>query len=481
MADTPDTPTPDTPDTPDTPGNTPDAQTPFDNSREATVTLRQQRGPSVGGDLDTANRSLADAFRLSFRVLQLGMLALAVVYLFSGFQTVEERERGVRTLFGRPISAELEPGFTPSWPYPLGELVRVNVSGPNIDMLDEFWPRLEERDRNLSDADLAGRFRQLAPDRDNSLITADFNLAHLRVSVEYQRSDVVDFISNIYRDGENEEKIVRHALKRAVVHTVAETPIEELLTKNTGGELQTKIQRLAQQTLDEIDSGLTIRRLSLNRVIAPHAVLDSFAQLQQARQDAESSLVQADTQRQTALNQVAGPAAEVLLELIRRYEEANDLGDEEAGASAMEKITAMFRGESIELDGELIDVRIAGEAETMLRDAENRRARLVSRRRSARDLFDAKVEQIAAASPVMVLHADWVEAFNTFVDRDTTEVVLLPPGMRELWLNSDPSIRREIEKQMRLQENLELREQRNRRQMEEALRIDTKMRIMDGG
>ena len=50
--------------------------------------------------MDPANQSLTDALRLSFRLLQVGILALLAVFLFSGFQTVEEGDVGVRTRFG---------------------------------------------------------------------------------------------------------------------------------------------------------------------------------------------------------------------------------------------------------------------------------------------------------------------------------------------------------------------------------------------
>src|SRR5690606_28867146 len=161
-----------------------------------------------------------------------------------------------------------------------------------------------------------------------------------------------------------------------------------------GGELQARIVRHAQETLDRIDSGLRIDTLALDRVTAPHAVLQSFDRLQQSRQDAASVRVQADTHRQSVLNEVAGPAAELMLELIRRYEEATDLGDQEQKAQIYEQIAALVRGDPIELDGETVHVQLSGEAEAILREADNVRARLVSRRRAARDLFLAKQAQI---------------------------------------------------------------------------------------
>ena len=48
--------------------------------------------------MDPANQSLAEALRLSFRVLQVVIVILIALFLFSGFQTVQEGYTGVRTV-----------------------------------------------------------------------------------------------------------------------------------------------------------------------------------------------------------------------------------------------------------------------------------------------------------------------------------------------------------------------------------------------
>src|SRR5690606_28810210 len=128
---------------------------------------------------------------------------------------------------------------------------------------------------------------------------------------------------------------------------------------------------------------LRVSSLTLDRVTAPHAVLQSFDRLQQARQDAASIKVMADTERQTVLNEIAGPAAEVLLELIGRFEQATDLRDEAQKEVIYEQIAALVRGEPIELDGEIVHAELSGEAQSLLSEADNIRSRLVSQRRTA--------------------------------------------------------------------------------------------------
>ena len=62
---------------------------------------------SLRDAMDPANQSLGEALRLSYRVLQLGILALVATFLLSGFQTVQDGSAGVKTLFGAIVG---EPG-----------------------------------------------------------------------------------------------------------------------------------------------------------------------------------------------------------------------------------------------------------------------------------------------------------------------------------------------------------------------------------
>ena len=47
--------------------------------------------------MDPANQSLGEALRLSYRVLQIAIVALVVTFLFSGFQSVRDGATGATT------------------------------------------------------------------------------------------------------------------------------------------------------------------------------------------------------------------------------------------------------------------------------------------------------------------------------------------------------------------------------------------------
>src|SRR5262245_23354980 len=81
--------------------------------RAGSVTLRSSDSgaPDTSAMLDPANQSLADALGMMLRLVQLAMVVLIGLYLFSGLQSVQEGQRGVRLLFGKVEDSNLEPGM----------------------------------------------------------------------------------------------------------------------------------------------------------------------------------------------------------------------------------------------------------------------------------------------------------------------------------------------------------------------------------
>lgn len=203
--------------------------------REASVRLEVAGG--TGGEaalrqaMDPANQSLADALRLSFRILQIAILGLLVTFLFSGFQTVQEGYTGVKTVFGaiqgEGADAQLAPGLEPFWPYPVGEIV-VFESRRRIQLVTEFWPRLSRESTTIQRAiEAADVSNPLRPGIDGSVLTGDGDLAHLQVMAEYSVDDVSAYVSHV--DAATAEAIVRRALMRGVVLAAAATPLNDLL------------------------------------------------------------------------------------------------------------------------------------------------------------------------------------------------------------------------------------------------------------
>ena len=54
-------------------------------------------------ELDPAQRSLADALKVSFQLLKLAMIGLVIAYILTGLFWVKEQQQAIRLRFGRMV------------------------------------------------------------------------------------------------------------------------------------------------------------------------------------------------------------------------------------------------------------------------------------------------------------------------------------------------------------------------------------------
>jgi hypothetical protein len=146
--------------------------------------------------MDPANQPLADALRLSFRVLQAVMVVLIVLFLASGFRTVDDGHSGVKTVWG-DIVTRLSPGPHFSvYPYPIAEFITFRAENRSVDLGESFTMRTGGRSQQEM-TEQTEITTVLTPGRDGSLITRDGDLAHLDLSAKYEVEEPLKFVRQI--------------------------------------------------------------------------------------------------------------------------------------------------------------------------------------------------------------------------------------------------------------------------------------------
>ncbi len=459
--------------------------------RAASITLTQRDGAAPDAlSLDPAQKSLADALRITFFLLQVGMAVLIVLFLVSGARKVNEAERGVRLTFGRIVAQDIGPGLHFSWPFPIGEFLTVQTGQQSLDLKKSFWFHLAARQENLSLDQLPSIGNVgLIPGVDGSLITGDGNLIHAQFAVLYRRDDPSSYLRSIYTP--DEESLVRVAVERAVVRVIAETPIDALLQQGASlvapvttpagpapepapseaapatpestepapssptepappaiaGEslLTARIRSIAQQSLDTAGSGIRIDQIALRQLVPPLPTRQSFANVQSAVAAAAKAVEDAEKDSRERLNRVAGQGHQTLLDRIDAYETALTREDESAAEKILSDIDSLLEGESVEIDGRRFDRVVAGEASNLISAARQYRTEVVSSSRTDVERFRAKREQFRQ-SPDLLVVREWADAYMEFLANPTTSVMMLPPGANlEVLLNQDPQFARDLE------------------------------------
>ena len=447
------------------------------STRGASVRLRTGTGDrpgATGPRMDPANQSLADALRFTYGLLKFAMAVLVALFFVSGVKTINEGERGIRVFLGKPTALNLTPGIHPNLPYPMGEMIRIGEGSVEVKLGLDFMPH----GANINNDDLAMSARaqqfssqgKLAPGRSGSNITSDLNIAHTQWTVTYRRTDHLDYARNILP--EQERDMVRVAVRRGVVITMATVSIDDLLKQSADSASSARVREIAQSTLDQVGSGITIDRVTLSRKLPPIFLLDRFNSVQAASQRAGEERERAMLDRDQRLNEVAGNAAPVLIAAINEYERLTELGEHEEAETLLAQIDAVLDGRPAEIDGRVYAAGlVSGRVSELLESTRTSVSGRVSRAIADRDLFRAKLAQYES-NPRLMIARDWSEAMAEFMSKPFVQAMYLPRGtdIAEILINEDPAIVRELDRERKRQEVQRAGEERMQRFRDDLFR-----------
>ena len=387
----------------------------------------------VGDAFDPAQQSLAEALKVSFGILKFAMFGLLVAYALSGTFSVGSNEVALRLRFGDYVGAPgqrvLERGTYLAAPFPIEQVIKVDTRPTTIDLDRAFWYEITGGGES-KEAFRSGQARPLNPIKDGSLLTGDFNIAHARWSLTYRVADPEDYITNVGKPKLGEE-IVRCAIQQGIVQAIAQLPAEDFLKGVVNRELAIGI---AQRRLDEMKTGLKIDQLNLDQVTAPMAVVKSFDDVTTAEADRSQRIVASQQDRTRILAEAAGEAAEKLLAVVTRYEQAVEAGTPEETAAAEAELDRAFM--DLKIDGALV----GGEAAKVINAANTYRTQVVERVKAEREMFERLLPQYRQ-NPRIILSRLWEDAREQILTGDV-ETFYTVPGQLQLQLNRDPEIQK---------------------------------------
>ena len=453
-------------------------------NRQASVVLREEGGQLTSAMMDPANRSLADALKITFRLLQLAMIVLLGLFAFSGLQTVQEGESGLRLMFGRVAEEDLAPGMRFALPAPVGEIVRVPTGGVELEDATSFYPNVGAEARARGPEALIAQ-TQLNPTRDGSILTGDQAVAHIILKVQYRRTDPAAFARNVL-DGATENLLVLSAARRGMVRACAEVSMDGLLREQQAGALAQRATEIAQETLDQADCGVTIERINLVQRIPPAFLRDSYNKVTVAQSNARKAQDEAQSAANQMLNSMAGLAAERLTTLINDYDLAMrqramlaeglsvPAGERLDADAILADIFAMLEGRPVMIGDETVENLASGEAVRILSDAAVDRARLINGRQAALQLYLAKLEQYRE-NPEVMLGSEWNAAMAQLTSRDFVQQYFVPDygGLRQFLINQDPQIVRALDEAQKRREATEAAEARTNQLLNERFSTPT--------
>jgi modulator of FtsH protease HflK len=240
---------------------------------------------------DRFRRALPGGFG-SGRGILLVLLAVLVLWGLSGFYRVQPDEEGIVLRFGA-YNRKTTPGLNYHLPYPLEQALTPSVTRVNT---IEIGGTVQQR----------GSEGALEP-QESRMLTGDENLIDIYYTIQYVVKDAPSFLFNIRNPNETVKAVAESAIREVVGHTDAIGAIvggQDKIVKET--------QDLLQRILDAYDSGVQITNVNLRRIDLPAAdVIAAFTDVQTAKTERDSKVIQARTYASNTVPRARGEAAQV--------------------------------------------------------------------------------------------------------------------------------------------------------------------------
>lgn len=243
----------------------------------ANVQRRLKRIMGGGGGSDTGGSGSGSGGSIAGIVLLVGILAVIWI-LWNSIHIVDESERGVVLRFGE-YNRTLAPGLSITWPHPIEQVEKINVSEVRS---------LENRAR---------------------MLTGDENLIELAFAVQYRVVEPEKFLFNVQLP----EESLAHAADSSLREIIGTNNMDFILEIGRG-QIALDAQELLIEIVDRYDSGIELTSFNLQEVRPPSQVRSAFDDVVRAREDQIRFANEAQAYANQEVPEARGRAARVLEE-----------------------------------------------------------------------------------------------------------------------------------------------------------------------
>ena len=251
---------------------------------------------------DVASQAINDALRVSFRLLKLAMLLVALLFFGSGIFTVKQHERAFILRFGKVVTQTdaagqetpiVGPGLHFAWPFLVDEVVRFPLQRELDLVVTSFWYAEPPPGQGTTAPP------SLAPDQGGYNLTGDANILHSRWIVNYTVRDPVKFCEHLADPAEltagepsgTIPRLLTHLTESAVIHTIARYEVDDAY-RGKRAKLQADVKKalIAKLRAINVDFGIEINNVILEVVTPPVQTKKAFDDVTTAGEEARKAI-----------------------------------------------------------------------------------------------------------------------------------------------------------------------------------------------
>ncbi|HIE29091.1 TPA: FtsH protease activity modulator HflK [Candidatus Poribacteria bacterium] len=301
-----------------------------------------------------------------------------LLYLLSGIYVVNPGEEAVIRRFGKWTGEQITEGIHYRLPWPVDTVEVVNV---------------EEIKRHTIGVPFELHPLSLCPPDVAETLTGDENIVDVKLMLHYRVKDPAQYLFTIRSEDihRSTHRMVKDVSRAAITDLISGMSMDNSLT-TAKGVFSERIKERAQKLLDEYQSGLQIVTINLEDASPnpPEDVVAAFTDVQNAAEEREEKIHQAEAYYNTVIPDAEGQAsrliaaargykakvineakgdAEKFEAMLKEYEKdvniySKEVTDYRLHTETMEKVLARVKKyivDSDKKDGELVNLRFFNE------------------------------------------------------------------------------------------------------------------------
>jgi len=268
----------------------------------------QQYGPENPGgtrwppDLEATLQDMGNRLRgfSGWRIAAGGLVVLVVVLLWSSWFTVQPEETGVVQRFGAVVRT-VGPGLHFKFPYGIetvGMVPTARVLKEEFGFRTTATPagqRTQSVDKTLKEVSL--------------MLTGDLNVIDVQWIVQYRIEDPIQYLFQVRNTRQTIRDISEAVMRRVVGNRLG----SDVLTVGRAA-VSTEVKLEMQKILTEYGTGVRLVTVELQDVTPPDSVKPAFNEVNEARQDRERTINQAQEQANREIPKARGEATRTITE-----------------------------------------------------------------------------------------------------------------------------------------------------------------------
>lgn len=227
----------------------------------------------------------------------LPVLGFIIIWALSGIYFVDTSEEAVIFRFEEHVATVTEAG--PKWRVPwITDVEKVNVSEVR---------RIEKGFRTVSEGNSEQNAQYQDVLSESIMFTKDENLVDIELIVQWIVTDSEEYILKV----DNPIDTLNVSTESALRRVVASHPLDDALTDNKRA-IQQEVKDDLQSIVNEYKLGITIQDVQLQDVDPPSEVQQAFKDVQNAKEEKEGIINQAESFANDVLPKARGNAAEAV-------------------------------------------------------------------------------------------------------------------------------------------------------------------------